>query len=120
VSVDFSCGCHQYDCRALFASDKACLALLHHSRFRDRRIRLLGLSAWLAKLWTGGLIGALGNAYGDGLSFFPSASMGEPLKAYSEIRGITWSASLTQPSWRNTAETLTTLRDLESSLIHPA
>jgi hypothetical protein len=51
-----------------------------------------------------------GNSFGVGLSFLYSDSMGEPLKASGVSLGNASSASWTQPSWRNTAEMLTTLR----------
>src|SRR5688500_9776287 len=50
------------------------------------------------------------NLSGVGLSFLYSVSMGEPLNMPGSMRGNISTASLTQPSWRNTAEMLTTLR----------
>ena len=46
-----------------------------------------------------------GNSFGVGLSFLYSVSMGEPLNASGVSLGIASAPSLTQPSWRNTAET---------------
>jgi hypothetical protein len=50
-----------------------------------------------------------GNSSGVGLTFLYPVSTGEPLKFSDVSCGNMSSASLTQPSWRNEAEMLTTL-----------